>query len=223
MYSLFIAVGAVNVVTLRGLDFDGKGNVCSNQDTSFIVFSGAGVLHLERMRISNFKGNCSGINFAPTGAAKLFISDSTVTNNGGFGITSGILIKPASGVHADVTIDRTRIENNLFGILADGTGGGTVNGVVSDSVVSGNVNFGITASGSGTSVVLLVESTKIAGNTYGLVAVGAGAVMAVGKSSIMFNGTGLYTASGGAIGSFKNNNLGVNGTDGTFTAVAAQQ
>ena len=58
-------------------------------------------------------------------------------------------IKPAAGVDADVSIERTLVTNNFFGIVADGAAGATIHGVVSDSVVSGNVNFGITASSSG--------------------------------------------------------------------------
>ena len=211
-----MVTAATDIVVLRGLDIDGLG--ASGADFGMINFAGAGTLHVHNVKI-NHNGN-NGITFNPTGPAKLFVSDSTITDMGNSGISGGIVIKPAAGIKADVSIERTRINHNFFGIVADGTAGGIIHGVVSDSVVAGNVNFGITASSAGASVVLLVESTKIASNSYGLV---AGAVLAVGKSSIMFNGTGLYSATGGAIGSFKNNNLGVNGIDGTFSGVAAQQ
>jgi len=171
-----------------------------------------------------FRGSGSGIVFNPNfGAAKLFVSDCTITNNGSSGISGGIVIKPGSGAQADVTINRTQIENNFFGIIADGTGGGSINGVVRDSVVSGNVNFGIVTSTSSASVILLIDNTTVTNNNYGLVAVGAGAGMVASKSNIMFNTTGLYTATGGLLGSYKNNNVGGNATDGAFNIFAGQQ
>jgi len=139
--NFFIATAATDIVTLRGLDLDGLGFFGGG---ALVNFNGAGVLHLHKVKISNARGvGSNGIAFNPTGAARLFVSDSTITDNGRSGVDAGILIKPAAGIPAEVTINRTQIEHNFFGIVADGTAGGTINGVVRDSVVSGNVNFGI--------------------------------------------------------------------------------
>ena len=211
---------ATDVVALRGLDIDGLGFPVNG---GLINFFGAGVLHVHKVKMNKLRGGGNGITFNPSGTAKLFVSDSTITDNGSSGVSGGIVIKPASGVQADVTVDRTRIENNFFGIIADGTDGGIIHGVVRDSVVAGNANFGIGASTSTANVVLLLENTTITNNNYGLVAVGAGAGLAVRNSSILFNTTGLYAATGGVLGSYKNNSVGGNGTDGAFTVVAAQQ
>src|ERR1700674_2614634 len=207
-----------DTVILRGLDIDGQ-----TSSGNLINFKGAGTLHVQKAKINRTIGAGIAIAFSPVFAAKLFVSDCTIIDNGGIGVSGGIVIKPASGVEADVTIDRTRIENNFFGIVADGTGGGIIHGVVRDSVVAGNANFGIGVSSPTASVVLLIDNTTVTGNNYGLVAVGAGAGLAVSKSSILFNTTGLYAATGGVLGSYKDNKVGGNTTDGTFNAFAGLQ
>ena len=217
-----VNTAAADIVTLRGLDLDGSGSSGGN-GFGLITFNGAGILHVDKVKINNLRGPNMGILVDATGNAKLFVSDCTITDNGSTGISGGIVIMPGSGIRVDVAINRTRIESNFFGIIADGTGGGTIHGVVRDSVVSGNANFGIVASTSSASVILVIENTTVTNNSYGLVAVGAAAGLAVSKSSIMFNTTGLYAASGGVLGSYKNNNVGGNTTDGAFTVVAAQQ
>lgn len=80
---------------------------------------------------------------------------------------------PRSGATAQVAIDRSQINGNVFGIVADGTNGGTIRGVIKDSVVSGNSENGITAHTTGTSIWLVVDETAVSGNLYGLVAVAA--------------------------------------------------
>ena len=214
---IIINTVATDVVVLRGLDLDGFGIVAG----SLITFTGAGALHLHKVKLN---AAAIGISFNPTGGGKLFVSDCTITDHvGSGGVSAGILIRPEANVTAQVSIIRTQIENNFYGIFADGTSGGTIGGVVRDSVVSGNVNIGITVAASSTSVVLLVDNTTVANNNYGMAAVGTGAGLAVGRSSIIFNNTGLFTATGGVLGSYKNNNVGGNGVDGMFTVFAGLQ
>ena len=172
------------------------------------------------MKINNLRGPGLGIRFAPNGAAKLFVSDSHITDNGSSGFAAGILIQPASGVLANVTIDRTRIENNFFGMVADGSAGGSVGGEVQVSVVSGNVNNGITVNTSGTNVTLAVDNTTVANNNYGLVASGTNAGMLVSRSFITANATGLFASGASALYSYGDNRVNGNTTsDGAFTAV----
>jgi hypothetical protein len=173
-----------------------------------------------------------GIEFAPSaGSSQLFVTDTVISNNGNsgadsqLGFTGGILIMPAAGVQANVNITRTKIQGNFFGIIADGTQGGSVRGVVKDSVVSGNNQNGITASSSGSSVVLMVEGTDASSNgNHGLVAGGSGAGMLVRTTSVFNNGGGLYTTGGGTLYSYGNNSVnGNNGNDGAFTGTINQQ
>jgi hypothetical protein len=146
------------------------------------------------------------------------VVDSTITNIGTAGTAAGIYIKPASGVTTDVSIERSRIDSNFFGIVADGTSGGFIRGIVSDSFVTNNRNNGITVSTSGTSIVLTVDNTKVSGNNFGLVVAGTNGGMLVGRSVINGNATGLSSASGGVLLSYKDNRLNANTTtDGAFT------
>ena len=100
-------------------------------------------------------------------------SNHDITDDGSSGLGAGLYIQPQSGAPATVTIDRSRINNNYFGIIADGTGGSIVRGAISDSVVSGNTNNGITVTSTGANVVSLVDQTKVSANNFGLVATDA--------------------------------------------------
>jgi hypothetical protein len=172
------------------------------------------------MRFNNLRDIGIGIRFLPTGPAKLIVTDSHITNNGGSDTGGGLHIRPASGVSANVTIERSRINNNFFGIFADGSAGGTIRGVVQDSVVSGNINNGITANSSGTIVNLAVDNTTVANNNVGLVVSGTNATMLVSRSFITDNATGLSAFGASALYSYGDNRLNGNTfTDGAFTVV----
>src|SRR5437588_7004814 len=87
-----ITTAATDIVTLRGLDIDGLGFNCT---CGLINFFGAGVLHVDKVKISNLRPFAArGIEFSPSGAAKLFVSDSFITDNGSSGINAGINITP---------------------------------------------------------------------------------------------------------------------------------
>jgi hypothetical protein len=214
---------------LRGLDIDEVGSTCSLCGAP-INFSGRGTLKIESVQMRGYSRQ-SGIDFHPSGAAKLFVYDTSIINMGslgpfsGVGSLAGINIKPASGVTASITIERTRIDSNSFGIIADGTSGGLIRGVVSDSVVSGNINNGITVAASGAgAAVLSVQSTTVSGNNFGLAASGANSGMLVTQSSIMLNNTGLFTTNGGVLLTYKDNKVNGNiTTDGAFTGPVGQQ
>jgi hypothetical protein len=207
---------ATDVVVIRGIDFDLSGLTNATMNPGVINFIGAGALYLENVKVNNLRGNQThGINFVPGGAALLRVANSTIANMGTSGIIAGIYIKPASGVVAKVNVENSRVHHNMFGIVADGSLGGTVQGAVSNSNVSENVNNGITVA-NGSSVSLLVKETTVANNSFGLVA-GGGAGMLVSRSAIVSNATGLF-ASGGTLFSYGNNEVNANTTsDGAFT------
>jgi hypothetical protein len=126
--------------------------------------------------------------------------------------------KAASGAQANVTITRTQINNNIFGIIADGTGGGIIRGTVTDSVFSNSADNGIVVSSTGSSVVFLIDQTAVSGNGHGLVAGGSNAGMLVRNTSVFNNSVGctLY--------SYGNNGVnGNNGDDGSFTGTVGLQ
>jgi hypothetical protein len=207
------------VVVLRGLDFDLATSQCSS--ASAIIFRGVGALHVEKVKINQGGAGCTGISFTPNGPAKLFISDSDITNIGGSGTDAGVYVGPASGVEADLVIDRTHIEGNYFGIIADGNPGGIVHGVIRDSVVSGNSENAITASTTSSNVVLFVDNTAVSGNLHGLVAGGSTAAMMVSNTGVSGNSVGLFAVNGGQLFSYGNNRVdGNNGSNGAFTGPA---
>jgi hypothetical protein len=214
----FIQVSGAGIVVLRGLDFDAANSFgCSS-----ILFSGSGELHVEKMKINANPGGCNGIAFTPSGPAKLFISNSDITNNGGNHTDAGVYVGPSSGVEADIAIDHTHIEGNFFGIVADGNQGGIIHGTISDSVVSGNTENGITASTTSSNVVLFVDNTAVSGNVHGLVAGGSAAAMMVSNTGVSGNtAAGLFTVNGGQLFSYGNNRVdGNNGNNGAFTGPA---
>jgi hypothetical protein len=221
--------GLMVITTPAGADVVIEGLVTDSATSpgTIMSFNGQGSLHLRRVRIGNAptsSGPAHGLSFTPTGPANLFVSDSYFYNMGSSGIAAAILISPGSGVTANVSIESTRIEKNIFGIIADGSGGGIIRGVMSDSFVLGNKNNGITVASSGTNVVLAIDNVKVAGNNFGLVATGTNAGMLVHRSFIIANATGLFTASGGVLFSYRDNSLNANTTtDGVFTGAVGLQ
>jgi hypothetical protein len=223
----FITVAGTSVtVTLRGLDMDGGGGTsgapCSGSDSGMVAFTGSGALHLQKMKINNLTGPNCGVQFSPSGSATLDITDCDITDNGGSGLSAGVYVSPPSGITAHVLIDHSRINNNYFGIIFDGTQGGIIQGTISDSVVSNNVENGITASTTSSNVLLVIDQTKVVGNFHGLVAGGSAAAMMVRNTTITGNtAAGLFSVNGGQLFSYGNNSVdGNNGNNGAFTGPA---
>jgi hypothetical protein len=229
-----VVVGSGDVVVLRGLDIDGAGstfdglcNTVNDVATSNALVSmlGAGTLRLQKMKINHVNGSGCGVQFVPNVGASgaLEVTDSDITDNGTGSTAAGIYIQPI--FIGSVTIENSRINGNLFGIIANGTLGGTIKGTITDSVVSGNSQNGITVSGSGSSAVFQVDRTTVGGNgNHGLAAAGSGSGMLVSNSNVFNNGGGLFAETGGALFSYGNNHVnGNNGNDGTFTGTVGQQ
>src|SRR5262249_14358028 len=109
---------AGDIVGLRGLVIDGDGN-----GDEGINFQQASALHIQNCVIRNFESGLGwGIYFAPFGNARLLVSDSIVYNTGGPASSGGILVQPmgASG-SATVVLDRVHLENDVVGLLVDGS------------------------------------------------------------------------------------------------------
>jgi hypothetical protein len=213
------------VVTLRNLAITTRDDL--NGSGLGVWFLTGNALHVENCRIANFKlgaaGNAIGIKFAPgagvTGA--LFVSDTIFTDNGLLGSGGGIIIQPAGSGSARVMLNRVRMENNTYGIFANGTGStGLVVMQVRDSLVTGSGFHGIsafTAAGHSTVSITVDHTSSIISNQGGILAQGAGAFVIVGNSTVLSNGTGLLTADGGSIFTYQNNQLSGNLSDGAAT------
>jgi hypothetical protein len=129
----------------------------------------------------------------------------------------GIFIQPLGSGTARAVIERTRVEQNTHGIVADGSGGtGSIVVQINDTTVAGNAGNGIWAKRAG--IVMDHSSSKNnAGN--GILADGPGAVVHLGQSTVVGNGAGLSATGGGQILSYQNNQASGNVIDGAPTGV----
>jgi hypothetical protein len=202
--AITISAGANDVVNLRGLGLDG-----ANTGTVGIQFTSGKSLTIQKSYIRNFAN--SGISFAPNGAATLFVSDTSVTNNA----SNGVLVSgPASGsITVKAALARVIASGNGVGILSSGTGASLA---VTDSLANNNT-YGIGASAS----TVMVRNSTTSANTVGISADQPGASVRIGQSTITANSTGWQTTNSGQVLSFGNNNLSGNTTDGVPTTTLA--
>lgn len=199
-----VAAGASDTVVLRGLSL----NVGTADGISV---TSAGTLHIENCAVVGFAS--AGLRFASAG--RLFVKDSTFSNNGG----EGILVAPASG-EASSSIDRCRLEGNgnplQRGALTAG-GGATV--TARDSVASGNFRGFQAGAANGETVQLNVESCVSTTNVVGLFAAnGVNTVLRV-SNTVVTNNTlyGIEAQGSGSILSRSNNTVEGNATAQTFS------
>jgi hypothetical protein len=198
------------IVTLSGLDLEGTATGING-----INFTSGAILHVHKLQIRGFRGGGSGIVVGGSGAKRLFVADSYITDNGNSVSTAGILVRPTGGGSVNVSINRTQLEGNTNGVFMDGTGGGGASNLsVRDSVLGGSSSNGIAVASTGPAFKALVDNTLINFNAgVGVATAGASATLHIGRSNITQNVTGTFNA-GGTLQSFKNNELSLNGTDG---------
>ncbi|UFZ01886.1 right-handed parallel beta-helix repeat-containing protein [Bradyrhizobium ontarionense] len=217
---IVVAAAAADSVYLEGLVFDGVAAAGLNG----ILFNSGGSLVVYNCKIFGFSQ--WGILFTPTTPGKLLVSNSLVTNNGSSATFGGVKVFGRAGATTvSGVIDRSLLANNANGFLIDGTGGGgTAEVTVRDSVVTGNTGNGIATNSAGvvSSVVFVDRTTSSHNAGAGIAATGVAQAAAIlASSSVQNNGTGLL-ATGGQIGSFKNNNISSNTTDGAPTVILPQ-
>jgi len=194
--AIIINATTTSAVVLRGLDIEGLGTGL----VGIKVLGGLGSLHVEKCTINNFRGsNGSGIEIAPTtaGTTLVFIKDTIVRNNGQ-GAGGGIFFNPGAGVTVQASLDRVRMENNIFGLKVQGASNVSVN----DSIAAGNSAAGFSVAVSG--AVMTVERSVSTHNGTGVVCV-AGATGRLGNTSITDNTTTV--GGGGTCSTFKNNDI----------------
>jgi hypothetical protein len=212
---IMIATRSTDIVYLRGLDI--VGNALTS--VAGIIFEGAGVLHVEHCAIYGFNEKiAAGIEFASTGPSKLFVSDSFIADNGAPIVGAGILIVPSqNGVNA--VLSQVRVENNSLGIKVDNTAGtGTVDLLVTDSVMAGNINSNLTAITSkdrGTANVM-IDRSSLSASRVGFRADGPATMVGIANSAIFGNVTTDQTANGGRAINEGNNKTVANGGGTVF-------
>jgi hypothetical protein len=202
-----VSAGPTDVVLLRGLTFEGLGT-----GLDAIQFNSGGALYVEDCFANHFTG--SGINFQPSGFARLYVTNSRFRDMGAY----GILVKPGSTASAPASLNQVFVSNSLAGIRAED--GASV--VANETVASGNRFNGFTAVSTSRSVTLSLTNSVASGNgEAGVHAVGPLAEVTIGVSSVFGNQIGLFAETGSNIVSFANSRVAGNVTDGipTLTAI----
>jgi DNA-binding beta-propeller fold protein YncE len=213
-----VNAGATDIITLRGLAFDGYGET----GASGVVFNSGSRLHIEQCTFQGF--DTAGIAFTPgTGSAttaQMLVDNSTIVGNAG-----GVLVKPTEGIAAAVTLIQVHIDQNSGdGLIADGTSGsGAIQVAMGDSSASLNASNGIDVTSAQASVKVDATRATIAANGLaGIQSQGGAASVTVGSSQIRGNATGLQSIGGGALLSYANNQVTGNGSNGSFTTTGLQ-
>src|SRR6185437_9541272 len=136
---IVINAAATDVITLRGLDIAGAGPP-GTIGLVGVSFLNGGVLHIENCKIYGFtSGAASGVLFQPAASARLFISDSQVSDNGTGSTGGGLVVRPVSGAFAKVTVRHSEFSGNTAGVVADGSAGGFAAHIQAvDTVSAGN-------------------------------------------------------------------------------------
>ena len=176
-------------------------------------------MYIENCTISGWS---TGIKFAPPVGvtAKLVVLDSTIVDNGNGVVGSGgIFIQPTGSGVARVSIDRTKIVGNTYGIYADGTlGSGLVTALIKDSYIANSTVNGVSlvTTASAAQISITMDHSASVGNSGdGILSQGSKAFAVLTESTVIGNfGTGLHSVSGGNIYSYRNNATTGNVTEG---------
>jgi hypothetical protein len=207
------------VVRLRNLAISGN----TSSTNLGINFTNGAALYVEKCTISNFGDpgsidipNGVGVYVATSaGTAKLFVSDTTISNNENY----GVLLTPTGAANLRLTLDGVRLENHSFAGFHAESGAGTVIGQIRNNVITGN-NNGVRIFGNPGIGSVTLDRTSLTLNTGdGIFVQGSGAFALLGRSTSLSNGINFSTPGGGVLFSYQNNHLTGNVMDRTPTAL----
>jgi hypothetical protein len=243
-----IDAGSGDTVEIDGLTIDGQG---VSQGDGIRVDS-VGALVVARSTVRNFLGNGVSDHEVHSGQSsgrrqhKSYL-DTTVSGNGGFGVSVGSIQNPIGPLLA-VELKGVNLVGNRGGgfLLATSEPGAaaaedsidrlakTYNSSHSntahlvDCLVSGNGGVGIEAydatSGAFVHSAIFVDGSSVFQNDgTGLVANGSGAAITLSGMNVYANTVGLASLGGGQLLSFGNNRVLENATNGAATALVTQK
>ncbi|MBV9703907.1 MAG: hypothetical protein JO163_14350 [Methylobacteriaceae bacterium] len=212
-----VNAGATDVVTLRGLDFDGQGISANGA-----VFLNGAALHIENCVFRDYNGASEGfgIAFTPNASAELFVSDTVLTHNGSAFDGGAVLVRAQVGDVTKAIFNRVDAQDNFFGFKAQGTGssGAVINMTIRDSVSAGNRSNGIvgTTSAGGAAIVMMIDRSTSSHNAagFGVIADGPETTIRIGNMSIAGNINGVGVSNGGVLQSYGTNQINGNSSDG---------
>jgi hypothetical protein len=195
-------------VILRGLDIEGVGTGING-----VQLVAASALHIEKSVIRGFQTNSSnGVLVNPSaGPVVLVMDDVILSDNAGTTSGNAITVQPSGGATVNATFNNVRINNNASGFRFDGTGG-PITANIRNSISSNNTRAGLSAIGTN-GVNILADGSAFTANASGLIANGTGVSIRLTRSAVTANGTGL-TITSGVIGSYLDNEIDTNTSDG---------
>jgi hypothetical protein len=180
-----INAGSTDAINLRGLVIDGAGT-----GLNAIVFNSGASLNIQGCAIRNFQGG--GIGFIPATTGVLFVSDTVVSDNVGFG--TAITIFPGASVSAAGFLNRVELDNYYNGAIA---GGNQTYVAIRSSLIDGN---GLGGGGGGSGVLatggatIRLSNSTLTGNSIGWNVV-SGTISSTGDNLINDNGSNSGTLS----------------------------
>ncbi|MFL6861437.1 MAG: right-handed parallel beta-helix repeat-containing protein, partial [Allosphingosinicella sp.] len=213
-----VNAASTDVITIRGLDIFGV-----NPPSNGVRIIAAGAVHIEDCVIRRFNAvNSLGVSFAPTTAnTKLYISNTTITENGNGFTGGGIEINPGVGGSGKVVVRNSRIQNNGSDGIRMNSANGVINLVVEDTDISGNAQ-GVAVLGSANATLTMITNSVIANNSVIGIVTTSNAITRIDNTTITGNTQGVSAQTGSQILSYGGNHLDGNPTsgaanDGAFT------
>ena len=215
-------------VVLRNLHINGAATVDNPTlyGTNGVRFYWGASLRIEHCHISGFKyasanyGNGVMVDPTSAGTYRLYISDSTITNNGWGNDGGGVRLKPTgASTFVFATIRNTEIgNNNGYGVLSRDRSFTTISG----SDISGNLRSGVNLLTTGTIGDTVVRDTILAdngsvnvGSEASVTANGAASFISIMGNAITENENGVRRLNGGHVASTGDNRTSGNTVDGT--------
>lgn len=218
-----INVTATDVVFLRGLDIEGH----STGLVGVNIIQG-GTVHIEDCTIRGFRsGTAFGVRVASTASpTRLFISNTSIVDNGTGATGGGVSIAPAAGGDANVVVKNSRISHNIAGVVVNGaTSTATADLTIDNSEIAGNTNTGVLATSSGTgspakvainnSVLMDNGPAAMTANGTGIVPAAGSAIIRIGNSVVMSNVAVQTTVGQGQVRSYQTNMVAGNANNST--------
>lgn len=208
-FDAFAGTDTRKTARIRNLNFNGANSGLNGIRVVGAAASAGSAVFIEDCMIDGFFGSPGrGISDERTGGGELYVTNTTVRNNG----ATGIVINPAAGASAGAKIaailDNVRVHNSNFGVSV----GSAANVMISRSVFVGNTQAGVEAEGPFSPALVNINNSTISSNGTGITAAG-GSTIVISNNNIAFN----TTAISGTTSSFGNNRItGTVGVAPTF-------
>ena len=204
--AITVNAGSSDVVALRNLSLQGLRTA-----TAGIRLTSAKALHVEHCTMTQFS---NGIDLEPTtNPAQVFISDTISQDNS----NAGLLAIGAATPYLQVSLDNSRFDNNVNGVVA----GGNTRFSIRNSAASGNSGVGFLANPDVTPAVVSIAGSTAGNNGTGIQSGGGTGAASVRVSgvSLFLNTNGFVTGTNGAIASFGNNSNSGSGAPNSLITV----